>query len=61
MTTENHIPRLSLLCKDGWLSLECQLPARSLARGLAILLLAAATAWGGPDLLRFVQALLGQG
>jgi hypothetical protein len=60
MKAENGTPHLSLTCKENWLSLECHLPIRPLGRGLAFVVLAAATAWGGPELLRFVQMLLGQ-
>jgi len=52
---------LSLTCKANWLDFECHLPLRPLKRGLTLITLAAATVWGGPELLRFVQMLLGQG
>jgi len=60
MKAENRKTQLSLTCEDNWLDLECHLPLRPLGRSLALFILAAATAWGGPELLRFVQILLGQ-
>jgi hypothetical protein len=53
--------RLLLDAKDNWLRLECCLPLSPLRRSLTLVILAAVTIWGGPELLRFVQMLLGQG
>jgi hypothetical protein len=61
MKTENRTSRLSLICEENWLNLEWRLPLRPLGRNLALIVLAAVTAWGGPELLRFVQMLLGPG
>jgi len=59
MEKEQRAPRLSLICKDNWLDFECHLPLRPLGRVLTLVVLAAATVWGGPELVRFVQILLG--
>ena len=61
MKTENGPSRFSIVCKDNWLDMECHLPLRPLGRVLTLLVLAATTIWGGPELVRFVQMLLGQG
>jgi hypothetical protein len=60
MKAENSKAHLSLTCQDGWLDLECRLPLRPLGRALALVILAATTIWGGPEMLHFAQMLLGQ-
>jgi hypothetical protein len=50
---------LNLTCEDGWLQLECAFPLVPLRRGLVVTVLAAITVWGGPELVQFVQLIVG--
>lgn len=59
-TDKRRISHFSLVCENHWLIIECRCPLRSLGRLLALVALAAATAWGGPELMHFVQMLVGQ-
>jgi hypothetical protein len=61
MKTKTRTSRLSLQCEHGWLNLKCRFRLHDLGRAVALVALAAATAWGGPELVRFVQLLLRQG
>jgi hypothetical protein len=60
MYPENSVARVKLHCEGDWLDLECHLPVRRLKQALVLLVLAAATVWGSPEVLRFVQILLSQ-
>ena len=60
MYPENSVPRVKFHCEGDWLDLECHLPVRRLKQALVLLILAAVTVWGSPEMLRFLQMLLGQ-